>query len=390
MKLLFKKISTFLTIFVFLMLAGVWPVLGEEISTTTKQQIDYTERKPIFENLLIDTYQYTKSNEPLEKENINLRKENMEVFDLENGKKKIKLYSYNKYEILQNDFYLINTDLKKPIFSFQDLFFNSVNADTYSMENSKDGYIGNYAPNTSYGTDEGWQVYRNTGTNDTSRQTVGFTLPTGMAAGTIDQINLYSYVVTVYGNHTVDVHESTRNFTEACTWNKYDGTNNWTTAGGDYSATIIDSVNMVNAVTDYWAEFGIMGTSSVNSLTVDWGDTVNLILKHSTEGAVYNYSFFRSKEYAADTTKRPYIEIIYTPEEPEPTPALMYMTYPDDISIVHKFTTQYNASGTIIGYTASDEYHPFKQFLFWVIVEAFIAFVLIYFHLLYEKKKKRF
>jgi len=388
MKLLFKKIITFSMIFFFSMLSGIWPVLGEEISTTTKQQIDYTEKNLDFENLIIDTYQYKKTNEPLEKEDLKLRKENMEVFDLDNGQKKIKLYSYNKYEILQNDFYLINTDLEKPLFSFQDLFLNSVNADTYLLDNTMDATLGNWAPNTQKGTEEEIDIYRNSGAGEIARITFGFTLP--ILDGTIDQVNLFLYNHTTLQNHTINVHESTKDFTESATWNTYNGTNNWTTAGGDYSATIIDSVNMTNAVTNYWVEFGIIGTSSVNSLTKNWGDKIYLILKHSTEGGVYQYSFFRSKEYVTDTSKRPYIEIIYTPEEVEPEPAGMFMTYPDDISNVHKFTTEYNASGTIIGYTSSDEYHPFKQFLFWVIIEAFIAFVLIYFHLLYAQKKKRY
>lgn len=256
-------------------------------------------------------------------------------------------------------------------------------ADTYLLDNSIDSKLKNWSPNSGSGTELNMEIYRNSSTNGTSRIIFGFTLP--LLDGTIEEMNLFLYNSGINENHTIDIHESTKDFTESATWNTYDGSNNWTSAGGDYNATVVDSLNITTADKNNWVEFGLIGTNADNEIIKNWGDDVYLILKHSTEGEVYQYSTFWSKEYN-DDTKRPYIEIIYSPEVVEPVP---YMTYPDDISIIHRFTTEYNASGTITGYKVSDEYHPFNQFLFWAIVQGFIAFVLIYLHIIYEKKKKK-
>jgi RHS repeat-associated protein len=51
------------------------------------------------------------------------------------------------------------------------------------------------------------------------------------------RLDLYLESETSTTQSTIDADQLTRTFTSAVTWNKYDGTNNWTTPGGDYVAT---------------------------------------------------------------------------------------------------------------------------------------------------------
>jgi hypothetical protein len=51
-------------------------------------------------------------------------------------------------------------------------------------------------------------------------------------------------------SQSVNVHRMTRSHAIGATWNKYDGTNAWTAAGGDYSATVEASATLLN--TNEW------------------------------------------------------------------------------------------------------------------------------------------
>lgn len=183
--------------------------------------------------------------------------------------------------------------------------------DTTSTNNKENG-ISQYTPTTNYGnTVSTGYVASQTGGDDW-RLLIHFTLASG--SGTISAVTLNLYKVSGFGTDTgqnIEVHELTRtNWTETgSTWNKYDGTNNWTTAGGDFSATIVQALPHTTSNNLYrsW-NIGPGATNPISGLT--WGSDVHLILRYSTSGA----SPAQAERYNtdADGSNLPYIEITYT------------------------------------------------------------------------------
>ena len=153
----------------------------------------------------------------------------------------------------------------------------------------------------------GWQVIR---------FIMQWTLPSG--SGTISDVKLYVYK---YGNvqkepdYTANLHELSAHTDwgeTTATWDTYDGSNAWTTGGGDYNATIIDSFTPLAYDVFGWQNWTLLGDDATNPLTLDWEDTVNLLAKCSNE-VTYSMKWrgYR-KEESVETTERPYLEITYT------------------------------------------------------------------------------
>jgi hypothetical protein len=104
--------------------------------------------------------------------------------------------------------------------------------DTSSTDNG-DGIIKQADPNSNLSTDTDLYVVGDTG-DQPMRTLLKFTLASG--AGSISDIKLYLYKTsnagtTAYNN---ELHQITQTGYDPATvtWNKYDGTNNWTNAGG--------------------------------------------------------------------------------------------------------------------------------------------------------------
>jgi len=150
--------------------------------------------------------------------------------------------------------------------------------------------------------------YHTSGTNLKMRGFIQWTLPSG--SGTISDVVMWLY--NTVGTQTlaqVNMHQLTRTFVESqVTWNVYSTGNNWTTAGGDYGATIVDSNTGNTNFT--WYSFGVMGSAATNPITLTWSDTVGFLLKAATESG-NNYNDWASKE-ATNTSLRPYLEITYS------------------------------------------------------------------------------
>ena len=107
---------------------------------------------------------------------------------------------------------------------------------------------------------------------------------------------------------TVNLHRITRSWTGAATWNKYDGTNNWTTAGGDFDSTVAAS-NTVNA----WGQWYKWFPRQLVQSWIDGSVTNNgLILKEATERSINNRFYFWSSQ--APFTQLPYLDVTYEPQ----------------------------------------------------------------------------
>jgi len=131
-----------------------------------------------------------------------------------------------------------------------------------------------------------------------------FSIPSG--SGSITQVTFHAYIGYNYGT-TGDfpIHQLTRsNWTQSgVTYNKYDGTNSWTSAGGDYGTAMKTISVLGSASVGTKVSWDIMGGSADVPITVNWSDTLELIIRSTTAGAGLDIDC---------TTNLPYIEITYT------------------------------------------------------------------------------
>lgn len=175
--------------------------------------------------------------------------------------------------------------------------------------NNKDNQLFNLAATTNYGSSDSMWTSCDAGAQ--FHALIDFTLPSG--SGTISAITLNLYKAANGGTNTgvnVEVHETTRDWNEAqATWNVYSTGNNWSTAGGDYSATVVDSLahTTTNSIWRTW-DLGTGATNPISGLT--WGSTVRLLLLISPESTTPQQAEnYYTKERASN---KPYIEITYT------------------------------------------------------------------------------
>lgn len=163
------------------------------------------------------------------------------------------------------------------------------------------------SPDTNY---DGGTMYVQNYSGSIIRTLAGFTLPSNPGGATITKIDLYLRTVNGNTSEPTDVHEiTTAGFDDAqATWNSYSTGNSWTTAGGDYSATIIDTITP-SITANTWNVWTIQGTGATNPLSLDWGDSIDLLLKFNDEGVNNHYVGFYGDHTAGS---EPYLEITYT------------------------------------------------------------------------------
>lgn len=175
--------------------------------------------------------------------------------------------------------------------------------------NNKDTQLLVLAATTNYGSDGAMWASCDGGAQ--FHALIDFTLSSG--SGTISAVTLNLYKAANGGTNTgvnVEVHECTRTWVEnQATWNIYSTGNSWTTAGGDYSATIVSSLAHT-ATNNIWRQWNL-GTGATNPISgLTWGSSVNLLLliapESTTPQQAENYN---TKEAASN---KPYIEITYT------------------------------------------------------------------------------
>ena len=213
------------------------------------------------------------------------------------------------FDVVDSDLYIKPPELKKNSYPIQ--VYDDTDTDA---TNNKDALLQLIDPDTNFGSHTSIYVQRSDNEAFVNRMVMGWTLPS--VSGTITAIELYLFKFggnDANGGNSVAVHELTQAFTEAgVTWNKYDGSNAWTAAGGDYSGTVVQATN--TPADDNWQswDIGPGATNPISGLT--WGSTIDLLLKYVTEagGGAYQYESYRSKESEADPANVPYIEITYT------------------------------------------------------------------------------
>lgn len=205
-----------------------------------------------------------------------------------------------------------NSKLKYPLRAYDD-------SDTSSTHNI-DADIREWQQSTNLGSNTYLQPYT-ASAPDYSRVVEDWTLSAG--SGTITNVSLfhYAYAQSQTNGYTLDVHELTQASSmveNQVTWLIWKTGSSWSSPGGDYSGTIIDSVTRTGATT-VWDEFVLFGAGATNpmdgsggSTALDWGVNFDIILKWNSEGDIQaRWVSYRSKEYGSGNN--PYIEITYAP-----------------------------------------------------------------------------
>lgn len=188
-------------------------------------------------------------------------------------------------------------------------FFPETYADTASTSvNTGDNYLKASQATSNFGSATNLDLQNNANMHII----LSFAVPT--TTGTITSARV---VLTNVGNfglwvaEKATIHTQTRtDWSESqSTWNIYKTANNWTTAGGDYDATIIDEVTPVdtNFAQTSW---DVMGAGADHPLTILQNTTYNFLIKVKNEASAQNFIRFASKENAT-ASYRPFFEITY-------------------------------------------------------------------------------
>jgi len=217
-------------------------------------------------------------------------------------------------------FAIDNTNSRFYWYDFDNNVWRSVNSSaTETLDtatNNKDATITNNGADTNYGSEDNLNV-RYDSSNYSYNTLMHFTLPAEPTGGGVfSKISLWLKQKNSlsYSNQYIEVHELTQTaWTEAgATWNKYDGTNNWISAGGDFDSTIIDRQFPPGA--GYWQEFILYDTANPtqyhNPLSLTWGSDVHVLLGTNYTGIGDTGAVWHSKE-AASASDRPYVRITY-------------------------------------------------------------------------------
>lgn len=187
---------------------------------------------------------------------------------------------------------------------------------TYSSQpdetNATDTWLGSDAATTNHGTDADFQSIMTAG-GSARRAIIKFDISSIPASSVISSATLTLNTAIGLTTDQLSLHRITQAWTEGgSTWNTYNGTNNWSTAGGDYDA-VADATATPSATTA-----GTDVTFTVTTLIQELVDgTTNngfLIKLTSETGNTKGVSFDSST--VATSTDRPKLEITYEPPVP--------------------------------------------------------------------------
>lgn len=216
-------------------------------------------------------------------------------------------YTQDASFVIENNkmYFKLATSLTEPLQAFDLTDTSSTNAGDVMILASN--------PTTNYGSTNYAEI-RGTGAADQRKMLITFTLSSG--SGVISDISLFAKDTgTTWSGDALHAYKSLRTFTEAgATWNTYDGTNNWTTAGCESAGNDYDSTSLSNVTSgtaSQWQQFAINGYAG--GLT--WGSTALLMLQFEPDSSAQDVAF-HTKE-ATSSGDRPYLQITYTIQTPK-------------------------------------------------------------------------
>ncbi|MFE7566110.1 DNRLRE domain-containing protein [Streptomyces sp. NPDC057539] len=164
-------------------------------------------------------------------------------------------------------------------------------------------------------------VGNNSGTYGKTRAVVKFPTTSIPTTATVLENTMYMWgaeTTSTTNGAIYELHSLTRDFTETqATWNNANSTTPWTTAGGDFSAAVSDTVPQITDEVGrhWWNATGLM-ESWVKTPASNKGVLVKL--KDETTTGPQERTLFLSSE-ASDPQLRPYMQVIYVDSTTEDT-----------------------------------------------------------------------
>ncbi|MBB4981519.1 RHS repeat-associated protein [Streptomyces sp. SFB5A] len=198
-------------------------------------------------------------------------------------------------------------------------------------------------------------VGNNSGTYGKTRAVLKFPTTSIPTTATVLENKMYMWgaETTSTTNGTIyELHALTRDFTETqATWNNATSTTPWTTAGGDFSATVSDTVPQITDEVGrhWWDATGLM-QSWVRTPTNNKGVLVKL--KDETTTGPQERTLFLSAE-ASDPQLRPYMQVIYVDATTEDT--YYAPTTPARMTPNSQYTVEFTVTNTTSAAWAAGE-----------------------------------
>lgn len=160
------------------------------------------------------------------------------------------------------------------------------------------------------------------------------------------RLGLYLQAHSTSNSKPVGVYRVTKPWTTSATWEKYDATHAWTTAGGDYSTgedAVVNSSVGTTTGWNYWYPTKMVQEWANGSNEAEEGaPNDGLIIKDETDNTINNvltYSSIRATEH------KPFLEVAYEKQGVGREPQWTILNYP----IADKITVAANvASGNLI------------------------------------------
>ncbi|MGA5870465.1 DNRLRE domain-containing protein [Streptomyces cinereoruber] len=204
-------------------------------------------------------------------------------------------------------------------------------------------------------------VGNNSGTYGKTRAVLKFPTTAIPTTATVLENKMYMWgaeTTSTTNGAIYELHSLTRDFTETqATWNNASSTTPWTTAGGDFSAAVSDTVPQITDEVGrhWWDATGLM-QSWVKTPTTNKGVLVKL--KDETTTGPQERTLFLSSE-ASDPQLRPYMQVIYVDATTEDTyyapttPARMTpnTTYTVEFTVTNTTATAWAAGERQLSYT---------------------------------------
>jgi len=204
-------------------------------------------------------------------------------------------------------------------------------------------------------------VGNNSGTYGKTRAALKFPTTAIPATATVLENKMYLWgteTTSTTNGAIYELHSLTRDFTETqATWNNANSTTPWTTAGGDFSAAVSDTVPQITDEVGrhWWDATGLM-QSWVRAPSNNKGVLVKL--KDETTTGPQERTLFLSSE-ASDPQLRPYMQVIYVDSTTEDTyyapqtPSRMTpnTTYSVDFTVTNTTSSAWAAGERELSYT---------------------------------------
>ena len=178
---------------------------------------------------------------------------------------------------------------------------------------NQDTYITGYQPTTNQNGNT--LLLGDHGGSDQARGLFKFTLPANPGSATITDVVVKLYLSGGNGTSAVDFNIYNGTSTPAttwvdsqATWNIYKTSTNWTASGGfsDFVSTILGKWTSDTSIITGYKDFAVQGSGAINPLSLNWGDTVNFMVRAPSSAGTNRY--FDSSSQA----NPPKITVTYT------------------------------------------------------------------------------